>query len=432
MMPRAWPLTTTRSSISRLGNAVDRALFDLPHHRLVGAEQQLLAGLAARVERARHLRAAERPVVEQAAVLARERHALRDALVDDVDAQLREPEDVRLARAVVAALDRVVEQPLDAVAVVLVVLGGVDAPLRGDAVRAARAVVDAEALDVVAELAERRRGRRAGEAGADDDASCTCAGSPGSPASIRTCGDPTCRRAARREPCDRESSCAQIHPHRNRRRSRRRSARRATVPSTHQPLRVDRMVERRATGTRWRCRGAGASRRAPCRPRRTPTQNGDVNTSASVRYRSRIGGSPIWYHAPNLNCCRCTHDEEQDHEPGPDHRRRRDALAAGVAGPATSSRSPTGRAPGCAIHIVTALKMCSRKTAAAPISAGTTSGFEISVCAYSLNVSWPGEDQQVAGEVEQQIREEQQAGESDEQLRADRRGEHPPEGRHRL
>ena len=72
--------------------------FDLPHHRLVGAEQQLLAGLAARVERARHLRAAERPVVEQAAVLARERHALRDALVDDVDAQLRQPVDVGFAR----------------------------------------------------------------------------------------------------------------------------------------------------------------------------------------------------------------------------------------------------------------------------------------------------------------------------------------------
>ena len=134
---------------------------DLPHHRLIGAEQQLLAGLAARVERPRDLRAAERPVVEQPAVLARERHALRDALVDDVDAQLRQPVDVGLARAVVAALDRVVEQPLDAVAVVLVVLRGVDAALRGDAVRAARAVVDAEAHDVVAELAERRGRRRA-------------------------------------------------------------------------------------------------------------------------------------------------------------------------------------------------------------------------------------------------------------------------------
>ena len=117
---------------------------DLAHQRLVGAEQQLLAGLAARVERARHLRAAEGAVVEQAAVLARERHALRDALVDDVDRDLREPVDVRLARAEVAALDRVVEEPEDAVAVVAVVLGRVDAALGGDRVRAPRRVVERE------------------------------------------------------------------------------------------------------------------------------------------------------------------------------------------------------------------------------------------------------------------------------------------------
>ena len=79
------------------------------------------------------LRAAERAVVEQAAVLAGERHALRHALVDDVRADLGEAVDVRLAGAEVAALDGVVEEAVDAVAVVLVVLGGVDAALRGDA-----------------------------------------------------------------------------------------------------------------------------------------------------------------------------------------------------------------------------------------------------------------------------------------------------------
>src|SRR5262249_28130423 len=53
--------------------------------------------------------------------------------------------------------------------VVLVVLRGVDAALRGDAVRAARTILDAEAQHVVAELAERRRGRRPCQPGADDD-----------------------------------------------------------------------------------------------------------------------------------------------------------------------------------------------------------------------------------------------------------------------
>ncbi len=168
-MPRALPSMTTRSSISRRAKSRTLLRVDLAHQRLVRAEQQLLARLAARVEGARDLRAAERSVVEQPAVLAREGHALRDALVDDVDAQLRQPVDVGFARAVVAALDRVVEEAVDAVAVVLVVLGRVDAALRGDAVRAARAVLDAEAQDVVAQLAERRGRRCARQAGADDD-----------------------------------------------------------------------------------------------------------------------------------------------------------------------------------------------------------------------------------------------------------------------
>ena len=119
------------------GVQLDGAELHLAHQRLVGAEQQLLAGLAAGVERARHLRAAERAVVEQAAVLAGERHALRDALVDDVDAHLGEPVHVGLAGAEVAALHRVVEEAVDAVAVVLVVLRRVDAALRGDGVRPA-------------------------------------------------------------------------------------------------------------------------------------------------------------------------------------------------------------------------------------------------------------------------------------------------------
>ena len=142
---------------------------DLPAERSVGAEQELLAGLAARVEGARHLRAAERAVGQEPAVLARERHPLRHALVDDQVGDLRQPVDVGFARPVVAALDGVVEQPEDAVAVVGVVLGGVDAALRGDAVRAPGAVLQAQAGHLVAHLRERGGGRRAGQPGAHHD-----------------------------------------------------------------------------------------------------------------------------------------------------------------------------------------------------------------------------------------------------------------------
>ena len=147
----------------------DLAGTDLALQRRVDAEQELLAGLAAGVERPRDLRAAEAPVRQGPAVLAREWHAHRGALIDDIDGDLGEAVDVGLARAEVAALHGVVEQPVHRVAVVLVVLRGVDPALRGDRVRAARRVLEAEAGDVVAELGEGRGGGTAGQAGPDDD-----------------------------------------------------------------------------------------------------------------------------------------------------------------------------------------------------------------------------------------------------------------------
>ena len=142
---------------------------DLALERLVRADEQLLARLAASVEGALHLDAAEGASVEQAAVLACERHALGDALVDDVGADFGEPIDVRLTGAVVAALDGVVEQPLRRVVVVAVVLRGVDAALGCDGVGAARAVLVAEVEDVVARLAEGRGSGSASQPCADDD-----------------------------------------------------------------------------------------------------------------------------------------------------------------------------------------------------------------------------------------------------------------------
>ena len=146
-----------------------RAGGDLALQRLVRADQQLLAGLAAGVEGAGDLHAAEGAVVQQSAVLPGERHALGDALVDDLHADLGQPVDVGLPGPEVAALDRVVEQPVDRVAVVAVVLGRVDAALGGDRVGPPRGVLVAEAGDLVAGLAQGGRRRGAGQAGADDD-----------------------------------------------------------------------------------------------------------------------------------------------------------------------------------------------------------------------------------------------------------------------
>jgi hypothetical protein len=98
----------------------------------------LTAGLAPGVEGSGHLRSTERAVRQQTPILPGEGNALRHALVDDVDADLGQPVDIGLAGPEVAALHRVVEQTEDAVAVVPVVLGRVDAALGRDAVRPPR------------------------------------------------------------------------------------------------------------------------------------------------------------------------------------------------------------------------------------------------------------------------------------------------------
>jgi hypothetical protein len=90
-------------------------------------------------------------------------------LIDDVDADLREAVYVAFARAEVAAFDRVVKEPVNAVAVVLIVLGGVDAALSSDAVGATRAILKTEAFDLVAEFRKLSGGRSPSKAATNDN-----------------------------------------------------------------------------------------------------------------------------------------------------------------------------------------------------------------------------------------------------------------------
>jgi hypothetical protein len=151
------------------GELLHGARRHLAREGLVRAEEELLPRLTARVERSRDEGAAEGPVREDAAVLSREGDALRGALVDDVHRELGQPVDVALPRPEVAAFHGVVEEPHHRVAVVLVVLRGVDTALGGDRVRSSRAVLEAEGEDVVAELAEGGGRGAAGEPGPHHD-----------------------------------------------------------------------------------------------------------------------------------------------------------------------------------------------------------------------------------------------------------------------
>jgi hypothetical protein len=93
----------------RLRKHLDRAGRDLSAKRLITAEQKLLTGLSARVESSRHLGAAEGAISQQPSIFAGERHALCDALVNDVIADLSQAIHVRFTGTKIAALDRVVK-----------------------------------------------------------------------------------------------------------------------------------------------------------------------------------------------------------------------------------------------------------------------------------------------------------------------------------
>ena len=76
---------------------------------------------------------------------------------------------VGLTATVVTPFDRIVEEAIDRVTVVLVVFGGVDTSLCRDRVRPARTIVEGKALDIVAQLTERSGSSSTGQAGTDYD-----------------------------------------------------------------------------------------------------------------------------------------------------------------------------------------------------------------------------------------------------------------------
>ena len=116
----------------------------------IGTEQQLLACLPLGIKSTAHLGAAKRTVVQQSAVLTGKRHALGHALVDNGTADLGQTIHIGLTGTVVATLDGVAEQAFHTVAVILVVLGRIDAALGGDAVGATGRILNTENVDIEA------------------------------------------------------------------------------------------------------------------------------------------------------------------------------------------------------------------------------------------------------------------------------------------
>jgi hypothetical protein len=89
-------------------------------------------------------------------------------LIDNVVSDFREPINIGFAGTKIAALNRVVEQAVNAIAIVLIILCRINAALRGNRVGAPRRILKTKTFHPVSEFTEGRRGRSAGEAAADD------------------------------------------------------------------------------------------------------------------------------------------------------------------------------------------------------------------------------------------------------------------------
>ncbi len=135
---------------------LDLAGADLAGEGRVGAEQQLLSGLATGIKRTAHLNPTKGAVVEQATVFAGKGHALGDALVDDGCAHLCKAEDVAFAGTVVTAFDGIIKQTIGAIAVISVVFGSIDTALGSNRVRATGAILKAKCLDIVTQFGQAR------------------------------------------------------------------------------------------------------------------------------------------------------------------------------------------------------------------------------------------------------------------------------------
>src|SRR5258708_1693023 len=90
-------------------------------------------------------------------------------MVDDIDTQLRQTINIGFARPVIPSFYCVVKEAVDAVSVILVILGRVDSALSRDAVCTSWGILKAKRKHVIAQLAHARGGRSSGQSRTDNN-----------------------------------------------------------------------------------------------------------------------------------------------------------------------------------------------------------------------------------------------------------------------
>ena len=167
--PLGMPIDENKVEHLRVLVHLHPAKSNLGAQRGIGSEEKLLSGLAPCVEGSGNLGSSKGTVGQLSAVFSGKGYSLGDAFIDDIAADLGEAIDIGLAGAKIPALDGVVKKTPDTVTIVLVVLGGVDAPLGGDAVGAEGAVLKTEAINLVTEFRKGSGGGGSGEPRSDNN-----------------------------------------------------------------------------------------------------------------------------------------------------------------------------------------------------------------------------------------------------------------------
>ena len=125
---------------------------NLPTQRRVSPQKELLPRRSPCIESSRYLRPSERTIRQHSPILPRKRHPLGHTLVDDIDAYLCQPMYIRLPRAKISSLDRVVKQPVHRITVILIILGRINSTLGRNRVRPTRAILETEGFYPIPQL----------------------------------------------------------------------------------------------------------------------------------------------------------------------------------------------------------------------------------------------------------------------------------------
>jgi hypothetical protein len=141
----------------------DLALSDHLHHTGVSSEEKLLTGLSTSIERTTYLSTTERSVIEVSAVLTSKRNTLGHHLIDNIVRDFGQAINVGFTRAIISALNRIVEKVFDRVTIVWIVLGCIDPTLSGNRVSTASSVLNTKRENVVTKFGQSSSGRATGK-----------------------------------------------------------------------------------------------------------------------------------------------------------------------------------------------------------------------------------------------------------------------------